>query len=296
MRVAHCSINVAGFASRLAEGQRKLRHETLVLSRPTSYNFPADVQLPATKLHALIKTWRTLRDWQPDVIHVHGGMWWMDGAYVTMARRLKAKLAVHYHGFETRTGVGFKWQRYADVLFYGPPDLRTLLPARATWTPQPIDTEAIQQAPMPQNDKPVFVHFTTSETNKGTSKVIEMFNRAFSEGGAELRTYSQMRYSDVLNIMRAADVVIDQVAPFGIYGTVSVEAMALGRPVLATLDRSLYPIDCPVIWPRATKLMELARDVTARLNFGRLGRNYVERVHDSQVVAQKVLDTYATNL
>ncbi len=307
MRIGHIQ-SVAGYAGRLAAAQDTLGHTTLILSRRTPpYNFTTDVFLSDFKPLALAKIYRRLRRWEPDVIHVHGGLRLMDVALVVLARLRGARLVVHYHGRETRLRNGLHWQRFIDQQFYTPPDLKPYLTYKAIWLPQPIDLQAILPEPAPKKRKPLFVHFSTSEENKGTRAVIDMFKQAFRadliDGGshdlvfdgddARLVVYFEIPPSEVLDAMRAADVVIDQIAPsYGIYGYISVEAMALGRPVLATLDRGLYPPDCPVIYPRATKLMELAKDSEARRWYGARGREYVERVHDARKVAKKALNAY----
>ena len=106
----------------------------------------------------------------------------------------------------------------------------------------------------------------------------------------------QIPHDRVESVIRRADVVFDQIAPFGIYGYITVEAMALGKPALSTINRELYPADCPVIYPRVTKLMELAKDESGRRHYGELGRAYVERVHAAPVVAKKALDAYTKAL
>ena len=111
--------------------------------------------------------------------------------------------------------------------------------------------------------------------------------------GATLWVFYGIPHQAVLDtIANVADVVIDQYTSLGIYGYVSVEAMALGKPALSTLRRDLYPYDCPVIYPRVTKLMELARDEGYRKWLGERGRAYAGRVYDARQVATKSIDAY----
>lgn len=301
MNIVHLPLNIADYASRLAEGQRRLGHRVTVFSRPmTPYDFSCDVKLPAWhgpvfRNLALLQHWKTLRD--VDIIHVHGGLWRTDVFYSLLRRVSDARLVVHYHGTEARTGKGLFWQNLANVQFYATPDLKHWVP-RGIWLPQPVSLPPLPLPP--DNPKAVFIHFNP-RANKGYQQVVDVFKSAFGAipgpvgrdsvkwvgKDAELRVYGQIPHKQVLEAIALADVVFDQMTtPARGYGYIGVEGMALGKPVLATLDRRLYPADCPVLTPRKTKLMELAR----RSNYyGELGRAYVERVHETSVVAEKAL-------
>ena len=305
MRILHIR-NIANYGWQLAQAQRRLGHDAVVWAQGASlYGFPCDDTIassdPVRWNLSMLRRWSLIRDF--DVVHIHGGIWPTQVAF----RLMKNFKAVHYHGSETRSGKGMSWQSIADVKFISTPDLQRYHPD-AIWAPQPIDLPELGEHF--EHDVPMFAHFVRGN-QKGTPQVIEMFSRAFGplqhlylefpQGGrkdfyigekAELWVFEGIPHDGVEQVIKAADVVFDQISPYGIYGYVSVEAMAHERPVLATLNRALYPSDCPVVYPRVTKLMELARDMDTRLRYGELGRAYVERVHDSSVVAQRVLDAY----
>ena len=292
MRIVHVK-NPANLAWRLAEGQRKLGHEAIVWSRGDRYGFPYDVLMPSgAKWNLwLLKKLPELSTF--DILHVHGGAWRGDVAYKVISILLsKMPIFIHCNGSEARHGGGLHWMSISDGTFYTDPDIARFMPEGSVWVPQPIDTSLICNASSTENERPVFVHVPSAPELKGTNAIKNMFQQTFPNGEAELRIVSGVTHKAALNAMREADIVFDQISPMGIYGFTSVEAMALGKPVLATLDRNLYPADCPVIYPCATKLMELAYDVTGRRHYGSLGRAYVERVHSSTVVARKVLDAY----
>ena len=306
MRICHIK-NVAGYASRLAQAQRALGHEAIVLAHEHPFGFPYDVLMPSGLKWNLwmLKRWKWLREF--DVLHIHGGIWPGQVFYPLFKDLTGMRTIVHFHGGETRTGKGLHWLRVADNVFYTPPDLQAWHP-KGTWMPQPIDVPP-EPAEWFEHERPMFVHFTTNEQNKGTTRVIDMFFTAFGPlqhsyldfptGGrkdfyigkdVELWVLRGIPYDHVESVIRRADVVFDQIAPYGIYGYVAVEAMALGKPVLSPINRELYPTACPVIYPHVTKLMELAHDESGRRHYGALGRAYVERVHAAPVVAQKALD------
>jgi glycosyltransferase involved in cell wall biosynthesis len=96
----------------------------------------------------------------------------------------------------------------------------------------------------------------------------------------------------------AADVLVDQLI-LGWYGAVAVEAMAVGRPVMAYI-REDEPEDnpfgdrLPVVRTSVGTLKEdlraLAADRDRRGDLARRGRAFVEQEHDPRRIARHVLD------
>lgn len=308
MRILHIR-NVANYAWRLAQAQKALGHDAVVWAQGENpFNFPCDDHIrfndPVRWNTAMLLRLPEIRDF--DVVHIHGGIWRSQVFY--RLKFLPVKKAIHYYGTETRTGKGLFHMDITPVHFYTPPDLRR-------WHPDGICMPLIVDLPplplwKPQNETPIFAHFSTSERNKGTLKVIAMFSSAFGplehhempilQGtkdiyvgkDAELHVFRKITPHSVERVMKQADVIFDQIADFGIYGTISAEAMAHGKPTLATIDRSLYPPDCPVIYPTAAALRELVDNVVLRESMGKRGRAHAEREHAADTVARRVLDAY----
>jgi len=98
-----------------------------------------------------------------------------------------------------------------------------------------------------------------------------------------------------------ADIVIDQFTT-GWHGNVSVEAMAMSRPVLCYLSDEalrLLPEGNPIVNTPADrvkeKLSELIEDRKLRQDIGRQGRNYIEKYYDSLKVAKEWISLYNAN-
>ncbi len=312
MKILHVK-NTANLAGRLAQAQKQLGHEAVVWSRGDRYGFPYDRLMPSGLKWNLwmLKQLHELSTF--DILHIHSGIWRGEAAYKVISLLTEMPIFIHYIGSDARPGGlyggGLHWQSIADGMFYTDPDIIRYIPEDCTWIPQPID---LQEPPEPfhENERPLFVHIPSDRVMKGTGKIIEMFDAAFgplqrmeetvAKGkktlcigrDAELWILEDIPYEHVKPLVTRADVLFDQISPLGIYGYASIEAMALGRPVLATVDRLLYPKDCPVMNPSVAKLMELARDESTRRIMGELSRRYVERVHAAPVVAQKTLDAY----
>jgi glycosyltransferase involved in cell wall biosynthesis len=98
--------------------------------------------------------------------------------------------------------------------------------------------------------------------------------------------------------MRGADIVIDQALYPRLYCMVSIEAMALGRPVLAAVDRrtlARLPPGCPVA-PCGTTPETVAAALAYLLDapgrcdlLGHQGVQYVARVHSPDAVREVLL-------
>ncbi len=310
MRIAHID-GFAGVAWRLAEAQRALGHEATVFClRETPYQFRYDIRIPGAEGPldwnlVMLSKWRTFAEF--DVVHVHGGIWRTQFFYPLFKRRFRWKtLAVHMHGSETRTGKGLHHLDSADLVFYSTPDLAHWLP-QGIWIPNPVELPEL--APEPKNDRVRFGHFVSSAVNKGTDRVIGLFKETFgpvesSRSGqiekftakeADLWVVTQLPHDQALRIMASCDAVIDQIAAFGIYGMVSIEGMAMGKPVLGTPRLEWYP-GCPILplgdARAGERLREVASDTALRGKLGAAGRAYVAEVHDASRVARRVLKEY----
>ncbi len=310
MRIAHIN-NIANVAWTLARAQERLGHEAVVFGvEDTPFRCPEDVRIrgargPLGWNAAMALQWRRLRGF--DVIHVHGGIWASQYVYLLFKRRYPwTTLAVHLHGSETRTGKGLHHLRHADLVFHSTPDLSSRMP-QSVWVPNPIDCG--DRPKEVDNLIPRFGHFVSSARHKGTELVLRAFDEAFGplqrDGEGTITRYRGREselvvgqgapHDQALKVMAGCDAVIDQIALYGIYGMVAIEAMALGKPVLGTVRLEWYR-DCPIVTiteeNASAQLRAIAKDPGLRRNLGVAGRTYVGRVHEATAVARRVLKAY----
>lgn len=158
------------------------------------------------------------------------------------------------------------------------------------WAPDPAWRPA---------DIPLIVHAPSNAAVKGTTFVLEAVERLRAEGFEfEFRLLEGMSNEQVHRVLRGSDIVVDQLLA-ATNGRLAVEAMALGKPVLGSLSDEylqMFP-DLPIVRTSpanlAVDLADLLRDPGRRLDVGRRGRRFAERLYDRRHVAQRLLRIYS---
>ena len=212
----------------------------------------------------------------------------------------RKKSVFHFVGSDIRgkTPDELAYGRLADAQIVGSYDAARWIP-EAEVVPPGIDLSAIEPVPS-RADAPVRVaHAALSRRRKGTELVVA----ACEELGLELDVIENVRHDEVGPRLARADIVVDQLNS-GWYGLFAIEAMAYGKPVVgyihdeaATRTAAAFGVDLPIV--RSTKetlaadlrpLLESAEERRAR---GAAGRSYVERVHDADKMADRLIDIYS---
>ena len=143
------------------------------------------------------------------------------------------------------------------------------------------------------------VHAPTDRKFKGTDRILASLEHV--DDAFELVLVEGKTPEEALEIYRTADIIIDQISG-GSYGVFSIEAMALGKPVIAYISeqtRLRHPL-LPVVSADFDSLSDvvssLLSDRQRRIHLGKCGRKYVERYHDNIRVTSLLPDLYAGNL
>ncbi|MDP9307242.1 MAG: glycosyltransferase [Actinomycetota bacterium] len=192
--------------------------------------------------------------------------------------------------------------RLADRVFYLNPDLRRWLPG-ATFTPYAsVDARQIEQTPELSADEVVVVHAPTDVDIKGTRFVVDAVEQLRSDGlPIRLELVEGVMRDEVEGRIRAGHIVVDQLL-LGWYGAVSVEAMALGRPVLCYVredepEDNPFGSELPIVRTTAESLAEnlrrVALDADVRRRLGEEGRRFAAARHDPRHIARTVLEGIA---
>ena len=133
---------------------------------------------------------------------------------------------------------------------------------------------------------------------KGTDAVRAAIDRLRSRHSFEFRLLRGVPHQQALHILQSADVVLDQFAG-GEHGIFSIEAMAMGKPVLCYLRpwvAKRLPSDCPIVNANPDNLADvlggLLSDGRRRHELGVRGRAYVEKHHDAHKIARQLVGIY----
>lgn len=184
-----------------------------------------------------------------------------------------------------------------DLLDYRPD--ATWLPTlhdRELWGEEELRHKAENLGLIRPHSRPLVVHIPSNSALKGTESIRAALRPLDAEGVLEYRELVDLTPEEVALEVACADIVIDQVS-MGLYGVASVEAMALGKPVVAqvgetTRKRILEITGCPVPIVEASPatltdtLRRLAVDEGERLRLGNAGREYVQEVHSQSRVGE----------
>lgn len=153
--------------------------------------------------------------------------------------------------------------------------------------------------PEPGCATPVLMHAPSNHAGKGTDLVRAAVTSLQQEG---LRfTYEELSgrsHAEVIDQLARADLVVDQLR-LGSFGAASVEAWALGKPVVCYVLPELwatYPPGLPLIAADPTSLVQVLRewltDGPMRHARGRESRLYAEAHHDARHVAEAAHRAY----
>jgi len=188
----------------------------------------------------------------------------------------------------------------ADARVVGSYDALRYVPFDAHVLPPGIDVGAYTPAFPEEHDEPVrVVHAPSSREKKGTEQVID----ACKQLPVELDVVEKVHNREALRRYAQADIVVDQLHR-GWHGLFTIEAMALGKPVVTSLNtdavrrtEEAFGLKVPIVAATtddlAERLRPLVESAQLRRELGQAGREYVERVHDIERVTDRLLAIYA---
>lgn len=186
------------------------------------------------------------------------------------------------------------------------PDLLWVLPEGAEFLPYGhVPVREWKPAYYFSKDGPLkFVHAPSNRDVKGTTLIEDAVAALRQQGfNIELDLVEGLSNEEALRRIEDSDILIDQLFA-GWYGGVAVEAMALGKPVVAYLRESdLVQIPAemrsqiPIIRTDSDSLVETLRKIATSsraelMNRARSSRRFAEVWHDAGLIAEKVARDY----
>jgi glycosyltransferase involved in cell wall biosynthesis len=305
LRVVHTPLNVAGIPwtnvqalrrkgvdAKLVVVERQRLHPEAdwSLDRPAGFWGRQAVQWPAF-LRLLPRT---------DVFHFYFG-WTLVPRKLQwpLLKATRRKSVLHFLGSDIRgkSSEELLYARGADARIVGSYDALRWVPD-AHVLPPGLDLRDYAPAPSEDRPRPVVLHAPSSRRRKGTEHVV-----AACEGlDVKLDVGEGLRHDEARRRYERSDIVVDQLNA-GWYGIFALEAMALGKPVLSYLhpeavqetERELG-VEVPIV--PVTKdtlrgrIADLAASADERRRIGALSRAYVERLHDADKGADRLIAIY----
>jgi glycosyltransferase involved in cell wall biosynthesis len=306
VRVTHCPVNVAGIPWENVQAlRRKGVDARLVVFNRGKLHPEADLSLDrhgglprrlATQFAALAKVLP-----KTDVFHFYFGLTLVPPSLqFPILRATRRKSVFHYLGSDVR---GKRPEELSDGKRANAEIVGSYAALR--WVPEAqvvppgLDLRPYTPVPPSDNPRPLVVHAPSNREKKGTRFVIEACERL----EVDLDIVEGVRHDEARGRYARADIVVDQLNA-GWHGVFALEAMALGKPVLAHLDpetveRSTegYGIQVPIVPAAKDNLVEALRPLVEkpalRREIGAASRAYVEQVHDIDRVADRLLAIYA---
>ena len=192
-----------------------------------------------------------------------------------------------------------------DKIYSLNPDLLEVLPQGAEFLP--YATEATLYAkvlPIKETGELVIGHAPTHRITKGTDQIIGAVDRLRANGHrVRLELIEGLTKADALKKYQEIDLFIDQLV-IGWYGVVSLEVMAMGKPVICFVEgkglRFVPPQmlqDLPIInadeITLEEKILEVMKmDTVQRGNLAERGIRFLQKWHDPRKIAQRVVADY----
>jgi glycosyltransferase involved in cell wall biosynthesis len=271
-------------------------------TQPAHPEADVDLRLPAgpewrrqaEQLRALVKLLPGT-----DVFHFYFGLTLvpkrLQFPILTAARK---KSVFHFVGSDIRgkSPEELSYGPLADAQIVGSYDAARWIP-EADVVPPGIDLSAIE--PVSSRGPLRVAHAALSRRRKGTELIVA----ACDELGLELDVIENVRHDEVGPRLAQSDIVVDQLNS-GWYGLFAIEAMAYGKPVVAYIHEQAaartaeaFGVELPIV--RTTKetltedLRALAASADERRRRGAAARAYVERVHDADAMADRLIRIYS---
>jgi glycosyltransferase involved in cell wall biosynthesis len=306
LRVTHCPVNVAGVPwSNVEALRRKGVDARLVVFERGRLHSDADWSLDRTGglLRRQLTQWPAFARLLPrtDVFHFYFGLTLVPRSLQFPLLRLTGRRSVfHFIGSDIRGRPPdqLAYGRRAGAQIVGSYDSIRWVP-EAEVVPPGLDLRRYEPVPPSDRARPLVVHAPSSRVRKGTEHVVA----ACRELDVELEVVEGLPHHEARRRYERADIVVDQLNA-GWYGLFAIEAMALGKPVVTFLHdeavhrtEEAFDVRVPIVSATkdalAERLRPLVDSTEERRRIGAEGRAYVERVHDVDRVADRLLDIYA---
>ena len=327
MRIFQGMIDGANQAGSAASGLRRRGHQvTLAVFEPNRFSAiqPDLILYPQAKPLRPVRWVKSLafahrQMLAHDIFHFHYKASMLPYNLDIPALRLRGKkVFMEFHGSDIRQGAAWSkgnpqsglYEGYAanpnvqeqverlcrmvDGVIVHDSELAMYLPewAPVSFIPLRVDVPKYTPCyPDPNKVRPLVVHLPSHSGIKGTRYVQEVVEQLARNYEFDYMAPERIPHAEAAALLAKADIVVDQLI-LGVYGVLSIEAMAFGKPIIDFLRDDIrvdYPADLPVVNASRDNLYDvlanLLENPQLRTQIGKAGRAYAQQNHDCVKVA-----------
>tara|TARA_Y100000994_G_scaffold235520_1_gene225266 strand:+ start:1555 stop:2757 length:1203 start_codon:yes stop_codon:yes gene_type:complete len=195
------------------------------------------------------------------------------------------------------------YSKFCDKIYALNPDLINVLPIGTNFLPYShVDLKKWVPHYIKNDQNPIKIgHAPTNREVKGTKFIINAIDKLKREGYEfEFLLIESTSNRKAKEIYKTIDIMIDQLFA-GWYGGLALELMSLGKPVVSYIrqeDLLNIPLEMkneiPIINSNSEQIYKTLKDLintpkSKLLHKGKLSRKFVEKWHDPNKIAQKII-------
>lgn len=165
----------------------------------------------------------------------------------------------------------------------------------------PVDAEKFAYTGVNPSKRLKILHAPSNPDYKGTKYIIAEIDRLKKEYDFDFKVINNVKAEELYKEIAAADLVIDQML-VGFYGLLSIESMAMGKPVVCYIREDIAdhsPAEIPVINANSDNIYDVLKEVlsdSAKLiGIGVRSRKYVEKYHNAKIIAKQYYELLERN-
>jgi len=325
---------IAGQSYLTAKGLREIGHNSINAARPNLYGYPCDYNLQFCTKGPFKKSFNPLPflKWAKefDVFHYHKSYLWPFGLDLKYLDTLNKPFFIEFWGSDVRINKLERkrnpyftepdknnskkqikrleyWSNKTDEVIFSDNSFDIFLKPyfkKIHVVRQRIDTSMYSpKYPNTETKIPRILHAPSKKSIKGTIFVEKAIESLRKKGLLfEYIQVENLSNKEAIKLYSTADIIIDQLM-IGSHGIFACEGMALGKPVICYIQNFMldtYPEGFPIVNANPdtieSVLEELILSPEKRYKIGLQSREYVERVHDIKVVAERLVKIYKSKL
>ncbi len=232
--------------------------------------------------------------WNFDVYQLDSGMeFFRDGRTVRQMKEKGKKVICCYTGSDLRVrGVIPMIDSQADINVTVEYDHLRFHP-QIHHVPFPLDTTAFPVRKVNKTKKLRIGHAPTNRAAKGSNEIISVIQDLSNRFPVELLLIENLPFYEALREKATCDIFIDQIGNLG-YGMNGLEALSMGIPTCSSLAPGFaevypdHPFQAISGADLESVLIPLIKSQKMREHLGKVGRKWVQHVHDPLSVVKKI--------